>query len=70
MANELKTFVENLSGEEKEELKAFLKILERKLRQEDFYHRYNICPSCGAKMTLEDGIYQCSKCEYTHVEGY
>lgn len=70
MANELKAFLENLSDEEKEELKAFLKTLERKLKEQDFYHRYNICPSCGASMDEIDGIYQCEKCGYTHVEGY
>ena len=62
MSNELKTFVENLSGEEKEELKAFLKTLQHKLQQEDFYHRYNVCPSCGHAMDEIGGIYQCSKC--------
>ena len=68
MANELKTFIESLSNEEKEELKVFLKTLERKLKEQDFYHRCNVCPSCGARMDEVDGIYQCLECGYTHVE--
>ncbi|ORX22733.1 hypothetical protein BVF91_09650 [Thermoanaerobacterium sp. PSU-2] len=53
--------------EDVEELKEFLKILQHKLEQKDFYHKYGICPSCGHAMDKIDGIYQC-ECGYVHVE--